>query len=146
MLPDGCKVRYQHERIPRLVEDMCRVMGTRRKGPPRESYLFPYSPRYGFFNVDADTLISPRSKEPSHHGGRTVAIVYDRNDEVIATGVATCSMSDRFNYKIGRQIALGRALSKLTGRRQGPTTDEINRNMEVAERSSFGNRRGVTGR
>lgn len=148
MLPDGCKVRYQHERVPRLLYNIhLHKTGSRPKGPPRELYLFPYSPRYGFFNinVDEDTLTNLLYKEPSHYGGRTVAIVYDRNDEVVATGVATCSLSDRFSYKIGRQVALGRALAKLNGRRRGPTINEINHGVGIVDRSSFGNRQGILG-
>ena len=45
-------------------------------------------------------------------GGRTDVEIY-RGEELIGSGVANCSRNDAFNKKIGRAIALGRALENL---------------------------------
>ena len=45
-------------------------------------------------------------------GGRTEVEIY-RGEELIGSGVANCSKNDAYNKKIGRSIALGRALENL---------------------------------
>ena len=50
---------------------------------------------------------------PACRGGKTVAhVVAEDGTEVI--GEALCSLKDNFVYQIGRDIALGRALKKLS--------------------------------
>ena len=45
------------------------------------------------------------------YGGVTEChLVLEDNSEIVA--IAECSMQDNFNYKIGRQISLGRAMKK----------------------------------
>lgn len=51
-------------------------------------------------------VVSPR-------GGRTVAKILDPRGVVIAVGVSVCSVKDGYSRKIGRPIALGRALKIL---------------------------------
>jgi len=46
-------------------------------------------------------------------GGKTVCIIWNDRDRAIAIGEATCSMSDNFCYRIGREIALGRAKAQM---------------------------------
>lgn len=51
---------------------------------------------------------------PYERGGHTVCTIRDDEDnKILGVGAATCSMSDNFNYKIGRDIARGRAEKKL---------------------------------
>lgn len=63
---------------------------------------------------DAIMRIDPR-------GGETVALLYrqeqdPQTDAAVATGTAVCSVNDNYNKRIGRDIALGRAVKKLTAR------------------------------
>lgn len=87
-LPEGYYVRFRHRRI---------VVG----GPFYVDEI----------NVDGYTLGRPAAK-----GGETEARVYGPDDSLIAVGVATCHARDNFNRRIGRDIALGRALKQLHGR------------------------------
>lgn len=41
-----------------------------------------------------------------------------KDDEVISYGIANCYAEDRFSYKIGREISLGRALDNLFSQSQ----------------------------
>lgn len=50
--------------------------------------------------------------KPLPTGGQTVAELH-LNDGRIITGIANCSKSDNFSRKIGRNIAIGRALAQL---------------------------------
>ena len=52
------------------------------------------------------TYFSPR-------GGLTEARIFDEHGNLVATGSAVCSPKDQFNKRIGRMIALGRALQKV---------------------------------
>lgn len=53
-------------------------------------------------------VISPK-------GGTTIASVRDEYGNLVASGRARCAKSDRFVKRIGRDIALGRALEELEG-------------------------------
>jgi len=46
------------------------------------------------------------------HGGKTDAAIF-LNGDCIATGSAVCSKRDTYNKRIGRNIAVGRALRQL---------------------------------
>lgn len=54
---------------------------------------------------------------PETKGGKTEVIiqVFDEHGDPLAkfVGVALCSMKDNFCYRIGREIAFGRALKQL---------------------------------
>jgi hypothetical protein len=50
---------------------------------------------------------------PSPKGGETEARVYGPDDSLVALGIATCHERDNFCRRIGRDIALGRALKQL---------------------------------
>lgn len=54
----------------------------------------------------------------SAKGGRTLASILD-GEKVVATGVAQCNAKDPFNYRIGRDIALGRAIKELEAKHGG---------------------------
>jgi hypothetical protein len=64
--------------------------------------------------------LNPTGKGVSPKGGWTTATLYrkvsldgeqvDTVPRVIGTGIAYCHLNDNFNRKIGRDIALGRAL------------------------------------
>jgi hypothetical protein len=50
---------------------------------------------------------------PAPRGGCTYAELYDADDRLLAAATAVCSDQDQFNRRIGRDIALGRALKNL---------------------------------
>lgn len=54
------------------------------------------------------------------NGGVTVVDIFDKEGNVLSTGIAHCSIEDNFNKRIGRQLALGRAIYQLDlkGRRK----------------------------
>lgn len=83
-LPDGYKVKYRHRRL---------AAGSGHYIDELAHGSFP---------------IAPAAK-----GGETEAKVYDPDDSVVAIGVATCHERDNFSRRIGRDIALGRALKRL---------------------------------
>ncbi len=58
----------------------------------------------------------------SNRGGKTIAFVYDGDSGyVMATGLAVCSMSDNYNYRVGREKALWAAMQVvLTDAGQNP--------------------------
>lgn len=60
-----------------------------------------YQARFNHIRIDD----SPR-------GGATFCSVLDADDHVVARGSAFCNAKDNFNKRIGRDIALGRALKK----------------------------------
>lgn len=49
---------------------------------------------------------------PPHSRGGAVSCTLLKDGEVFATGVSICSMADNFNYRVGREIAYGRALAE----------------------------------
>lgn len=53
---------------------------------------------------------------PDPKGGETEARVYGPDDSLVAIGIATCHIRDNFCRRIGRDIALGRALKQLKGK------------------------------
>ncbi len=80
------KIYYNYYRVP---EDF-----KRRKGRP--AILVPFK----------------RGQEtwtPASRGGAVDCAIHDDNNRIVAQGKSTCSMADNFNYRIGRDIARGRA-------------------------------------
>lgn len=53
--------------------------------------------------------------ETLSRGGRTEVEIYN-GEELIGTGIANCSLKDAYNKKIGRSIALGRAVDCMNNR------------------------------
>lgn len=89
-----------------------------RKGLPRSTprrYTESHVPRHLQLRVYYDTEL--RDPE-SLHRWRTTAYLIDSNGICHATGVAECSSSDNPNRKIGRAIAVGRALKAYHKQRE----------------------------
>lgn len=57
-----------------------------------------------------------RGLSPATKGGMTVCHVYDPSGEHVLSAWAHCNPKDNFNRKIGRQIALGRAVKAVEQR------------------------------
>lgn len=55
---------------------------------------------------------------PALHGGLTICYIYE-GDKVVAMAEAECSTKDAFCYRIGREIAKGRALKQLEEEDEG---------------------------
>ena len=81
-----------------------------KKGKPASRDLIKYFRGEGFDE--------PYVKEalPSSKGGQVCCSIGDETGTA-AYGVANCSYADNFCYKIGREIALGRAKKQLEKRR-----------------------------
>lgn len=84
----GDGIRYKHYRIPqtKTIES---------KGRPALADLEPYSRFSGFGEG--------RTEKPRTKGGLTIA--YKEEDGIMFVGAATCSLSDTFDYKEGRNLA-----------------------------------------
>ena len=93
------KVFVKHWRVP---------YGYKGKGNPLDCFLVPYSKS----NKDYSLVFYPATK-----GGKTeVTIqVFDEHGDPVTkfVGVANCSLKDNFCYKLGREIATGRAEKQL---------------------------------
>ena len=50
---------------------------------------------------------------PASRGGMTICVILNDEGEKLATGLSKCSYADNFNYKTGRDIAVGRAEKEL---------------------------------
>jgi hypothetical protein len=73
-------------------------------------WLKPYIRGKGFTNA-SDNIFKPFT-----FGGEVIAEIMERHpdgDRIIQAAIATCSMSDAFNYKTGRILATERALDKM---------------------------------
>ena len=58
----------------------------------------------------------------SPHGGTTIALLYRGDAEIpSARGFAFCNETDNFSKRIGRDIALGRALKDLAAQAPSPS-------------------------
>lgn len=98
-LPDGFAIRFHHGR---------RVDGEWglwfRKGAHKE-----------WGRWDPETTTDGHQTHPAQdisiHGGSTTCEL-TLNSEKVVYGVADCSVRDRYNKKIGRDISLGRALKR----------------------------------
>lgn len=101
------KPRYSHFRVPRL-----NTVKNLRRGSPNEKYLIPYSRGDGWVakssGMGGNTWDNIR---PLERGGKTLCEMVDEDGKVIVSGVSVCSFSDHFNYRMGRRIAFGRAMS-----------------------------------
>lgn len=63
--------------------------------------------------VGTRQLLKKNNLTPSPRGGVTWVDLYDKHGRFIAEGRADCSEHDNYSRKLGRQIALGRALKKV---------------------------------
>ncbi len=85
------EVKYHHWRVSKNGSGF-------KKGKPPSKHLFSLWRFKGIY-------ISPK-------GGKTRCFLY-LGGGINIVGQATCSMSDNFCYKTGREIAYGRAMKKL---------------------------------
>ena len=92
--------KFQYFRVPDKYE-------LPSKGKPNPYFLSLYERGKGF-NSTHNKTIPPTSK-----GGYVNCHVFDSDGILIASASANCSYSDNFCYKIGREIALGRAKKQL---------------------------------
>lgn len=105
-LPEGFDVHYEHQRY--RLEDVQFVMEQDWDGPlqaikraqDRLVLLTTYKEK-------RENVISPT-------GGITYAHVFNGEGFEVATGKSRCSLLDNFDKKIGRDIALGRALKTMS--------------------------------
>lgn len=92
------KIHVSHYRVPNLG-------WLPESGKPHYTLLYQYSRNLGqlegeFYNV-----------QPSPCGGKTVVVIEKSGKEYV--GEATCSFSDSFCYRIGQEIATGRAKAEM---------------------------------
>lgn len=106
-LPDGYTAIIHHLRLTRLDAEMMRENGERLK--EREDAVLPVNMHRVLRKVEE---IKRMGWEVSSHGGYTYAMILKDGEEV-ARGETWCSPFDPFNRKIGRDIALGRALTQV---------------------------------
>ena len=105
---DYSRTRFQYYRIPSKY-------GTPNKGKPDSRVLHLYERGKGF---KEQTLIP--YNVPNSKGGMVICELLMKNEDGtydMVFGVADCSYADNFCYKIGREIALGRAKKQLEKRR-----------------------------
>lgn len=67
---------------------------------------------YYMTKFDGSDLGTP----PEAKGGITEVVLLDKEGNIASIGISRCSERDPFNKKIGRDIALGRALKYLEAR------------------------------
>lgn len=91
VLPDGLRMHCEHRR----VIDNC------DEGP----YVLTKEIRVAIRAGAMGMTVSPR-------GGETYVALVDGHDRIVVEGFARCSPKDNYVRKIGRAIALGRALAK----------------------------------
>jgi hypothetical protein len=75
--------------------------------------------------------------QPHSKGGKTIANVYDPDGNRIGTGVAYCNHRDNFNYKIGREIAVGRAMFAAGLLRRKRDIESVDREIAEAISNKF---------
>lgn len=111
---------FRHWRIPTANDSMAQ----HSKGRPPQASMYRYSRGTGFVTVSSRNphrLVLHVGVVPRARGGMTQCLFINNAGTVIAAGRAMCSMSDNFNYRVGRDIALERAthnLRNLTKRRE----------------------------
>ena len=107
------QVRFRYFRVPQKKKiPLCP-----HKGKPHTLDVFPYERGKGF-DAAVETVIEVPIHliEPASKGGAVLCQI-KKNGKVITEAEAWCSFSDNFCYKIGREIALGRAKKQLEKRR-----------------------------
>lgn len=87
-------VKFAHYRVPMKGMEMER-----------------WSRKRGWFNLG----LNDNGVKPEPKGGKTICNIVLENEgqSIVFTAQSVCSMNDTFNYKIGRDIAYGRAQKSL---------------------------------
>ena len=85
-----------------FMEHMCERKGNKLDLEEYEKILLSFSEAedFGF-------------SRPSPRGGSTEVEVYDEDGNLLGKGSSVCSPCENFSRKLGRQIALGRALKDM---------------------------------
>ena len=96
------KVIYDYFRIPATIGPAGILVPKTRGKPVLSSRYYRSKPNF----------------KPSPKGGAVRCRIFksERAKHPIAVGIAECSMSDNFSYKVGRAIALTRAKHELPNR------------------------------
>ena len=115
--PDECQYRiiYRHYRLPawlNLTRATPKVIIANSERWTNRGWMF--------MNAATKAVAFSRpypgsSSAPAGKGGYTECVVLDEGGAEVAVGVAVCSLKDSFEYKVGRDLALGRAMEKLYG-------------------------------
>ena len=88
-------IEFEYYRVPDFW-----FVRQNRTGRPHPSLLYEYHKGLGFADL-------PNNAKPCSKGGKVVC--YLVADDWLVAGMATCSMSDTFSYKMGKKLALLRA-------------------------------------
>ncbi len=104
------KPRYSHFRVPRVLD-----RDYPKRGIPTSNDLVPYSRNDGWPKIDErGSLLVWGSTSPYERGGKTLCEMVDEDGNVVVSASSVCSFADNFNYKMGRRIAFGRAMSEYS--------------------------------
>lgn len=105
-LPEGLHPRFHHERC--TEGDIISARIQRRAAPHKKPIVATWTREFIKQSREHDPRlqIDPR-------GGKTICLIENDDYVVVARGEAYCSDLDNFCYRIGRDIAFGRALKAL---------------------------------
>ena len=91
-------IEFEYQRVPNFW-----FVRQNKKGRPPPSLLYKYRKGIGFL----DYPDNPDNVKPYSKGGKVIC--YLVADDWLVAGMSTCSMSETFCYKTGKEIALLRA-------------------------------------
>jgi hypothetical protein len=97
------RFRFSHYRVPKYPGFVYP-----KRGKPSKYDVSPYSRSAGWISTD---IFEEDNIKPLERGGMTFCEIVDDEGIVIANGISRCSFSDNFNYRMGRNIAGGRAMA-----------------------------------
>jgi hypothetical protein len=101
-LPEGFRVRAHHCRLSEHDD----IEGLRAMRPQdRKAYIAKYAVDSFFLRSEGETIVP--------HGGATLVEVQDAEGNTVVAAQAVCSPEDVYCKRVGREIALGRALASL---------------------------------
>lgn len=103
--PIKTKISFRHYRIPTMIISHDFYNRLPQKGKPPLGMLY---------RVIRGMVLSMFPHGIEERGGKTICEIRLGNGDIV-TGMALCSMSDRFCYKTGRELARWRAIDNLIG-------------------------------
>lgn len=110
------KISIQYFRIPEIDQELYSwhfdINLHTAKGAPPDKALCLYNRHDKGFSINSywGKLLIAENIRPYARGGKTIVTITDDNGEKICEGIAVCSMRDNFSYKLGAEIAFGRAI------------------------------------
>jgi hypothetical protein len=125
--PDGSSIRYTHARQLTF-------------GP-----IEVQSPASGGYSLVHNPIITTKWREPKYYsirlrldpkGGETTAILVDADGNEIERAIAVCSRKEHYNKKIGREIARGRLIKRLTLQGKWPRVADPVRERRARRRAA----------